>query len=79
MKIAETHEGLILATVFDLYDWFACPSLLEDFEGVVLDIRLHIGVVKFAADETLHVEGGVMGVHRDLIHRGVADKQLSGM
>ena len=46
---------------------------------MVLDIRLHIGVVKFAADETLHVEGGVMGVHRDLIHRGVADKQLSGM
>ena len=46
---------------------------------MVLGIRLHIGVVKFAADETLHVEDGVMGVRRDLIHRGIADKQLSAM
>ena len=37
---------------------------------MVLDIRLHVGVVKFEADETLHVEDGVMGVHR-----GIADKQ----
>ena len=44
-----------------------------------LDVRLHIGVVKFAADETLRVEDGVVGAHRDLIHRGIADKQLSAM
>lgn len=78
-EITETHEGLLLATVFDLYDWPACPSLLEDFEGVVLDFRLHIGVVKFAAHETLHVEDGVVGTHRDLIHRGNADSQFSTM
>ena len=46
---------------------------------MVLDIRLHVGVVKFEADETLHVEDGVMGVHRDLMHRGIADKHLSTM
>lgn len=43
---------------------------------MVLDIRLHIGVAKFAADEALHVEDSVMGVHHDLIHRGIAVKQL---
>ena len=46
---------------------------------MVLENRLHIGVVKFAADEALHVEDGVMGVHRDLIHRGFAVKQLGAM
>ena len=42
-------------------------------------IFVYVGVVKFAADEALHVEDGVMVVHRDLIHRGIADKQLSAM
>ena len=41
---------------------------------MVLDIRLRIGVVKLAADETLRVEDGVEGVHR-----GIADKQPRAM
>lgn len=36
-KITETHEDL-LSTVFDLYHWPVCASLLEDFEGVELDV-----------------------------------------
>ena len=46
---------------------------------MVLENRLHIGVVKFAADGMLRVEDGVVGAHRDLIHRGSADKQASAM
>ena len=34
-------------------------------------------IVELAADETLRVEGDVMGVHRDLILRGIADELLS--
>ena len=60
-KNYETHEGFFLSTVFDLYCWLVCASLLDDLERILLDVGLSIGIDEFAADETLHVKAGVMG------------------
>jgi hypothetical protein len=49
-----THEFLLLATVLDTD--VRLPGLVENLEGEVLDIGLHLDIIEFAADETLGVE-----------------------
>ena len=69
-----TYELLVLPTV--LYTDVGLATLVEDGEGEVLDIGLNLGVAELASNETLRVEDGVVGVHRDLVLRGVADEAL---
>lgn len=49
-----THKFLFFPTVFDLDDGFA--SAADDFEGEVLHVRLDLGIIELASDETLGVE-----------------------
>jgi hypothetical protein len=49
-----THEFLLLTTVLDTD--VRLPGLVENLEGEVLDIGLHLEIIEFAADETLGVE-----------------------
>lgn len=42
----------------------------------MLHVCLDLRIVKLAADEALHIEDGVDGVHRDLVLRGVTDETL---
>lgn len=65
---------LRLATVFDFYDGLS--GLGDDFEREVLYVRLDFDIVKLATDEALGIEDGVVGVHGDLVLRGVSDETL---
>ena len=69
-----THELLVLATV--LHPDVGLAGLVEDGEGEVLDIGLNLGVAELASNETLRVEDGVVGVHRDLVLGGITDQTL---
>ena len=42
----------------------------------MLDVRLDLSIRVLAANETLRVEDRVVGVHRDLVLRGIADQPL---
>jgi hypothetical protein len=42
-----------------------------------LDIGLNLSVIELAADETLRVEDGVVGVHRDLVLGSIADETFA--
>jgi hypothetical protein len=66
------HELFRLATVFDLDDGFS--SLGDDLERKVFYVRLDLSILVLAADEALGAEDGVVGVHGDLIFRGVTDE-----
>ena len=46
---------------------------------VLLNVSLHVEVVEFAAHKMLRIEDGTVRVHRNLIHRSIADKQLGAM
>jgi hypothetical protein len=39
-----------------LHAHIGLPALVEDLEGEMLDISLHLGIVVFSANETLSVE-----------------------
>lgn len=67
-------EGLLLALELNLDDRLA--ALLNNLEGEVLHIRLDLSVVELAADQTLGVEDGVVGVHGDLVLGRVTDQTL---
>jgi hypothetical protein len=67
-KYKYTYELLVLALELDLDDGLAI--LGDDLERPVLHVGLDLGVVKLAADQTLGVEDGVVGVHRDLVLGG---------
>ena len=69
-----TYEFFILATVGNLDVRLA--SLVNDLEREVLDIGLDFSIAELATNETLRVEDSVVGVHRDLVLRGVADQPL---
>jgi hypothetical protein len=43
----------------------------------VLHVRLDLGRVEFAANQTLGIKHGVGGVHGDLVLGGITDKTLS--
>jgi hypothetical protein len=67
-------ELLDLALELDLNDRLA--ALVDELEGEVLHISLDLGVVEFAADETLDIEDGVGRVHGDLVLCGITDETL---
>ena len=69
-----TYEFLLLTTV--LHTDVGLGALVEDGEGEVLDVALHLGVGELATDETLGVEDGVMRVHGHLVLRGVPNQPL---
>jgi hypothetical protein len=48
-----THKFLLLATILDTD--VRPPSPVENLEGEVLDVGLHLGIIEFAADETFCV------------------------
>ena len=65
---------LRLAAVLNLNGGLA--TLADDLEGEVLDVGLHLGVIEFTADETLRIEDGVVGVHGNLVLRGITNETL---
>ncbi|KAI3485069.1 hypothetical protein L1887_51742 [Cichorium endivia] len=67
-------EGLLLALVLDAD--LGLTTDAGDLEGPVLHVGLDLGVVELAADETLGVEDGVVGVHGDLVLGSIADETL---
>jgi NAD-specific glutamate dehydrogenase len=67
-------EGLGLALELDLDDGLA--ALVDDLEGEVLDVGLHLGVGELAANEALGVEDGVGRVHGHLVFGGITDETL---
>ena len=69
-----TYEFLLLATVSDAD--VRLTALVEDGEGEVLDVGLNLSVAELASNETLRVEDGVVGVHRDLVLGRVTDQPL---
>lgn len=69
-----SHASLGLATVLGLRVRLSIVG--DDFEREVLHVGLPLSVVELAIDEVLRVEGGIDGVHRDLILRGVTDVAL---
>ena len=67
-----TDELLVFPTVFDFDDGLA--SFGNDLEREVFEVRLDFNVVKLATDEPLSIKDSVVGVHGDLILRGVSDE-----
>ena len=65
---------LRLAAVLNLNGGLA--TLADDLEGEVLDVGLHLGVIEFTADETLRIEDSVVGVHGNLVLRGITNETL---
>ena len=69
-----TYEFLLLTAV--CYADVGLAALVEDSEGEVLDVGLHLSIGELATDEALRVEDGVVGVHRDLVLGRVTDQPL---
>ena len=67
-------ELLVLALELDLDDGLA--ATLDDLEGEVLHIRLHLRVRELAPDQSLGVEDGVLRVHGDLVLGGISNETL---
>lgn len=65
---------LRLAAVLNLNGGLA--TLADDLEGEVLDVGLYLGVIEFTADETLRIEDSVVGVHGNLVLRGITNETL---
>lgn len=54
MRNNQAYEFFVLATILDPHIRLA--SFVDDFEGEVLNVGLHLGVGKFATNETFGVE-----------------------
>ena len=67
-KLNKTFIGL--CTNLDVWP----VVVVDDLEGVVLQVLLHGRIVKGAADEPLGVEHRVLGVGRQLVLGRVADE-----
>ena len=65
----------LLSMNLDLDVWLSI--LAHDLEGEVLHVGLDLSILESTADEALRVEDGVVGVHRDLVLRGIADQPLA--
>ena len=74
MRTEATYEFLLLTAV--CYADVGLAALVEDSEGEVLDVGLHLGIIEFTADETLRIEDSVVGVHGNLILRGITNETL---
>ena len=72
----ETYEFLVLTTVGNADVGLA--ALVEDSEGEVLDVGLHLSIGELAADEALGVEDGVARVHGGLVFGGITNQTLLG-
>ena len=60
MDERDTNKFFLLATVFNMDVGLA--TLAEDLEREMLDIRLNLGIIKLASDETFRIEHtGTMG------------------
>ena len=70
-----TYELLVLATV--LHPDVGLAGLVEDGEGEVLDVGLHLRIRELATNETLGVEDGVVGVHGDLVLGSITNQSLT--
>ena len=66
-----THELLVLATV--LHPDVGLAGLVEDGEGEVLDVGLHLRIRELATHETLGVEDGVLRVGVERVLRAVTN------
>ena len=53
-KKKKSYKFFPLATVFNLD--VGLTALAEDLERVMLDIRLYLGIIKLASDETFRIE-----------------------
>jgi hypothetical protein len=67
-------EDLLLALELDLDDGLA--GTVDDLEGEVLHVGLDLSIAELATNQALGVEDGVVGVHGDLVLRGISDKTL---
>lgn len=67
-------EGLLLTLELNLDGGLA--SLVDDCEGEVLHIGLDLSIGELAADQSLGVEDGVLGVHGDLVLGGITNQTL---
>ncbi|KAG8126575.1 hypothetical protein E2320_021724, partial [Naja naja] len=68
-------EVLGLTLVLDLH--LGLPSFAHHTERPVLHIGLHRRVIKFAANETLGIEDGIVRIHSHLILGCISDKPFS--
>jgi hypothetical protein len=67
-------ESLLFALKLDLNDRLA--TLVNDLEGEVLHVGLHLSIGELATDEALGVEDSVGRVHGDLVLRSISDETL---
>ena len=67
-------ELFCLTLELDLDDWLA--TFVDDLEGEMLHVRLHLRICPLSADEAFGIENGVGRVHGDLVLRRVSDQTL---
>lgn len=67
-------ELLLFALELNLHDGLAL--LLNDLEGKVLHVSLHLSVVELASNQSLGIEDCVGRVHGDLVLCGISDQTL---
>merc|ERR1719319_1014497 len=67
-------EDLLFVLVVDLQ--LGLPCHVDDCEGPVLHVALHIGVAEVSTDEPLGVEDGVGGIDGHLVLGGITNQTL---
>jgi hypothetical protein len=56
-----------LALVFNLNVWLS--SLVDDFEGEVFDVCLHLSIIKFPSNQTLRIQDTIQNSIQGLIKK----------
>lgn len=82
LHLRENHGGdllgrelLLLSTVLDFNE--RTSFLVDDSEGPVGHVLLHIGIVITTTNQTLGVEDCLAGVHRRLVLGSITDQTLA--